>query len=53
MSWSKVFSGQVRDPVTDLIVTQRDEASPISVEGTANIEGGVVAVAEFRKVWEI
>ena len=51
MSWSKGFSGQVRDPVTDLIVTRCDEADPLAVEVTENGECGVVAVTEFREVW--
>ena len=50
MSWSKGFSGQVRNPVTYLIVTCRDEAASLVVEGMTNGEGVVVAVAEFSKV---
>ena len=42
---------QSRDPVTELIVTRRDEAAPLSVKGMADLEFGVVAVAMFREVW--
>ena len=42
---------QIRDPVTELIVTRRDEATPLAVEGVANIKPGVAAVAVFGEVW--
>ena len=29
------FSGQVRDPVTEIAVTRRDESAPLAVEGMA------------------
>ena len=45
MSWSKGFVGQFRDPVTEIIVTRRDEASPRAIEGMSNGEGAVAAVA--------
>ena len=48
MIWSKVFSGQVCDPVTELTVTPCDEAVPLAVKVMANGEGGVAAVAAFR-----
>ena len=42
---------QIRDPVTDLIVTRHDEATPLTVEGVAYGEAGVAAVTVFREVW--
>ena len=44
MSWSKDFSGQVRNTVTELIVMRRDKATPVAVEGMANREVRVAAV---------
>ena len=38
---------QIRDPVTELIVTRRDEATPLAVEGVKNGKFGVAAVAVF------
>ena len=35
----KVFAGQVRDPITELIVTCRDEASLFAVQGVEDREG--------------
>ena len=46
-------SSQIRDPVTDLIVTRRDEATPLAVEGVADEKPGVAAVAVFGEVWGI
>ena len=42
---------QIRDPVTELIVTRRDEATPLAFKGVADGEAGVAAVAVFREVW--
>ena len=42
---------QIRDPVKDLIVTCRDEATPLSVEALADGEPGVAAVVVFREFW--
>ena len=44
---------QIRDPVTELIVTRRDEATPLAIDGVANIESGIAAVAVFGEVWGI
>ena len=41
---------QIHDPITELIVTRRDEATPLAVEGVADGEFGVSAVAMFREV---
>ena len=43
-------SRQIRDPVTELIMTRRDKATPLSVEGVTYGEFGVAAVAMFREV---
>ena len=50
---SEGFSGQVYDPVPDLIMTCRDKATPIAVQGMANGKFGVVAVTVFGEVWGI
>ena len=42
---------QIRDLVTDVIVTCHDEAIPLAIEGVANIESGIAAVTVFGKVW--
>ena len=42
---------QIRDPVTELIMTRHDEATPLAVEGVANGKFGVAAVAVFGGVW--
>ena len=42
---------QIRDPVTELIMTRRDEATPLAVKGVANVNVGVAAVAVFGEVW--
>ena len=38
---------QIRDPVTELIMTRRDEDTPLAVEGAKNGKFGVAAVAVF------
>ena len=42
---------QIRNPVTERIVTRRDKATPLAVEGVADGKPGVAAVAVFGKVW--
>ena len=44
---------QIRDPVTELIVTRRDEATPLAVEGVSYGESDIAAVAVFGEVWVI
>ena len=36
---------QIRNPVTELIVTRRDKATPLAIKGVANRESGTAAVA--------
>ena len=45
MSRCEGFSGQVRDPVTELVVTRQDKSAPLEVEGISYGESGVAAVA--------
>ena len=42
---------QIRDPVTELIVTRHDEATPLAIKGVTDQESGVAAFAEFGEVW--
>ena len=42
---------QIRNPVTELIVRRRDEATLIAVEGVAYAESIIAAVAFFGEVW--
>ena len=51
VSWSKGYASQVHDPVTERIVTLRDVAVPIAVEGMVNEECSVAAITDFREVW--
>ena len=45
------FSGQVREPVTEIVLTCCDKAAPITVKGMAYEKSGVAAVAVSREVW--
>ena len=42
---------QIRDPVTELIMTRRDEATPLAVEGVVYGKFDVAAIAVFGEVW--
>ena len=53
MNRGESFSGQVRDPVTELVVMRRDKAVTISVKCMANREIGVAAVAVMMEVWRL
>ena len=53
MSWREVFSSQIRDPVTEIIMIRHDEATHLAVEGMTDKEGGVAAVTVFGEVWGI
>ena len=44
------FSGQVCDPVPEVIMTRHEEAAPLAVEGVENCKFGVAAVTVFGKV---
>ena len=50
MSWCEVFTGQVCDPVTEIILTRHGEATPLAVKGMADGEIGVVAITVFGEV---
>ena len=45
------MSGQVYNPIPELIVTRRDKAAPLAVEGVENGKFGVAVVTLFGKVW--
>ena len=47
------FACQVSYPVTELIVTRRDEADLFTVKGVTDQELGLAAVAVCREVWGI
>ena len=47
----EIFAGQVRDPVTDLVVTRRGKASLLVVKGMVDGKSGVAAVAVMREFW--
>ena len=42
---------QIRNPVTELIATRRDDATPIAIKGVSNREPVIAAVAVFGEVW--
>ena len=50
MSRCEGFSGQVRNLVTDLVVTRRDKAAPLAIEGIVYGESGVAAIAVMGEV---
>ena len=45
------FHGQICNPITEIVVTRRDEAAPLTVEGVVNRKIGVTAVTEIGEVW--
>ena len=47
------FADQVRDPVTELVVTLRDKATPLAVKVMTDGERGVEFIAVMREVWRI
>ena len=51
MRGGEKFSRQVRDPVTELVVTCHGNTNPLTVKGMAYREGGVSSIAVVRKVW--
>ena len=51
MRGSEGFSGQVCDPVPKLVMTRRDKATPLEIEGVTDFEFGVAAVAVIGGVW--
>ena len=53
MRGDEIFSGQVRDPVTELIVTRRDKSAPLTVKGVENGKVDVAAAAIMGEVWRI
>ena len=51
MRGGEIFAGQVRDPVTERVVTRRDKAAPITVKVRVYGKSGVAAVTVTREVW--
>ena len=51
MSRCEGFSGQVRDPVTKLVVVCSDKASPLALKGMAYGESGIAAVTVMGELW--
>ena len=47
----EIFPGQVRYPVTELVVTRRDKADPLTVNSIAYRKGDVAAIAVTGEVW--
>ena len=51
MSRGESFTGQVHNPVTDLVVTRRDKAALLAVEGMAYGESDVSAIVVMGELW--
>ena len=50
MRGGETFAGQVHDPVTEIVVTRRAEATPLTVEGVANRKVVITAVTVMGEV---
>ena len=53
MQGGESFSFQVRDTVTDLVMTGRDKAALLKIQGVENRKVGVAAVTVMGKIWGI
>ena len=53
MRWSEGLARQVFYPVTELVVTHRDEAALFTVKGVTDGKPRITPVAILRKVWGI
>ena len=53
MRGGEIFTGQVRDPVTELFVTRREKAATLAVKVMADGKSVVVAIALMMYVWGI
>ena len=53
MRWSEGLAGQVCYPVTELVVTRRDEAALFTVKGVTDGKPCLAPVSILRKVWGI
>ena len=49
----EIFSNQIRDPVTQLIVMRCDKAAPLTFKCMADGKGGVAAFALMRELWGV
>ena len=50
MRRSEGFSGQVCDPVPELVMTRRDKSAPLEIKGVENGKFGVASVTVFGEV---
>ena len=53
MRGSEGFDGQIYNPVPELVMARRDEATPLEIKGAANGKFGVASVKVFGEVWGI
>ena len=53
MRGGEIFSGQVLNPVTELVVMRHDKAAPLTVEGVVYRKGGVASIVVTGEVWGI
>ena len=53
MRGGESFSGQVRNPITEIVLTLCDKTALLTVKGVSDRKGGVAAVTVVREVWEI
>ena len=53
MRGSKGFYGQVRDPITELIITSHDEANLLTVQGEVDGEGEFSLIKVGGEFWVI
>ena len=51
MRGGESFAGQVRKPVTELVVTRRDKDAPLTVKGMLDGKIGVAAVPVMKDIW--
>ena len=50
MRGGESFAGQVRYPVTEIVVMRRDKPTPLTVKGMVDGKSGVAAVTVMREV---
>ena len=50
MRGGECFAGHVLNPVPELVITRRDETTPLSIKGVADSEFGVAAVTVMGEV---
>ena len=50
MRGGEYFSGQVSNPVTEIVLTRHDNTAPLALEGMSDRKGRVAAVKVVREV---